>query len=192
MTAEEFACLLHAKRIGKGKWIARCPGHADKKPSLSITTGKQQPIVFCCLSQNCTPDSILNAMGLGWRDIVLGGTISPEIRQRLRDQERIRLLENRWLAFTLLKVIGYEDHAYWAAAGRKTDEEIEALRDKLDPERARRNKMQAAIEKHGWDGIWERYLATPKGQQASERYSRGCGRSTTENAPAIAKEGAYV
>ena len=40
MTANEFASLLNARRIGPGRWMAKCPGHPDRTPSLSIATGR--------------------------------------------------------------------------------------------------------------------------------------------------------
>ena len=57
--------------------------------------------------------------------------VSPEIRQRLKDQQYLKILENRWMAFTLLKVIGWENHDFWVYQASKTDYEIVSLRAKL-------------------------------------------------------------
>jgi hypothetical protein len=178
MTIEEFASILHAKKISKGSWSALCPAHPDRSPSLGIWRGDNrrgpQQIMFKCMSQGCSQESILNAVGLSWKDLMGEGEVPPEVKERLKDQARLRRLEGRWIAYEMLKVIGWENHAYWAAAERKTDEEIEALKDKLDPARARERKMKAAIAKYGWDAIWARFLKTDKGKSLSERYSREC------------------
>ena len=41
MTANEFALLPDARPLGARKWIARCPAHRDRNPSLSIGEGSQ-------------------------------------------------------------------------------------------------------------------------------------------------------
>ncbi len=37
MTADAFAGLLQARRVGRDRWQARCPAHDDRHPSLAIT-----------------------------------------------------------------------------------------------------------------------------------------------------------
>lgn len=90
MTAPEFAALLHAKQIRRGHWIAKCPSHADRRPSLSIAEGRKQPVVFRCMSQGCTQDEVLKAMGLTWRDLMGERPVTPELRGRLKDERELR------------------------------------------------------------------------------------------------------
>ena len=41
MTAKSFAeLLLRGRRIGKDRYVARCPAHPDRTPSLSIWVGE--------------------------------------------------------------------------------------------------------------------------------------------------------
>ena len=40
---------LNAKRVGKG-WIAKCPAHDDRNPSLSIGVGRNQKILLYCFT----------------------------------------------------------------------------------------------------------------------------------------------
>ena len=49
-TAAEIAKhLKKAKRAGDGSWVACCPAHNDKNPSLSITDveGRDTPLLHC-------------------------------------------------------------------------------------------------------------------------------------------------
>lgn len=46
-TAIEIARALGARAVGDG-WMARCPAHNDKTPSLSITSAQNgKPLIFC-------------------------------------------------------------------------------------------------------------------------------------------------
>lgn len=131
MTAADFASLLNARRIGRGKWIAKCPVHGDHRPSLSIGEGRKRPILFVCMSQGCSPESILQAMGLTWQDILGPRAVTPEIRHRLADQERIDSLERKSPLFSMLQVLEPRKRNYWATAQRNTEYEICMLRSKL-------------------------------------------------------------
>lgn len=95
MRADEFATLLQAKRLRRGHWIARCPAHKDSHPSLSIAEGRKHPVVFKCMSQGCTQDEVLRAMGLTWKDL-LGErpAMSPEVRGRLADEQTLHALHD--------------------------------------------------------------------------------------------------
>lgn len=69
MTARELATRLGAKRIGKDKWMAKCPAHPDKHPSLSIRVGRKVPVLLKCMSCGCEISAILAALGLKWADV---------------------------------------------------------------------------------------------------------------------------
>src|SRR3984957_9749351 len=47
MTAETIASALGGLRAGT-TWMARCPVHEDRSPSLSITTGKDGKVLVRC------------------------------------------------------------------------------------------------------------------------------------------------
>lgn len=46
-TATDIAHALEARQVGPGKWMARCPAHEDRTPSLSIREGDIAPLVHC-------------------------------------------------------------------------------------------------------------------------------------------------
>jgi putative DNA primase/helicase len=47
MTAETIARALGGRRAGR-TWMARCPAHEDRSPSLSIATGKDGKVLVRC------------------------------------------------------------------------------------------------------------------------------------------------
>jgi hypothetical protein len=90
MTASAFASLLDARSIGSGKWMARCPAHKDRSPSLSIGIGRDSRILANCLA-GCSLTAILRAMGLRLCDLFSPVPPSPEQRKKLeaqRERER--------------------------------------------------------------------------------------------------------
>jgi len=72
MTVDKVLALLERhgcrpRRAGAG-WVARCPAHDDRKPSLSVSQGRDGQILLHCFS-GCTLESILAALGLRWSDL---------------------------------------------------------------------------------------------------------------------------
>ncbi len=47
MTAETVAKALGGHKVGDG-WIAPCPAHDDRKPSLSVSPGNAGHVLVCC------------------------------------------------------------------------------------------------------------------------------------------------
>jgi hypothetical protein len=77
MTAEQIAEHLDAKRAGRSRWMAKCPAHADRLPSLSIGTGSDGRTLLNCHA-GCSVDSILNVSGLSRRDLFAGPPLSKK------------------------------------------------------------------------------------------------------------------
>ena len=55
------------KQTGEGRYIAQCPSHPDKRPSLSIGRGRGQVILYCFA--NCTPEDIVDSLSLQMSDL---------------------------------------------------------------------------------------------------------------------------
>ena len=92
-TADALAKALHGRKCGSG-WIARCPAHNDRHPSLSIAERDGKLLVYChagC-SQKATWDS-LRRMGL----VGDGGTYQTPLAP-VRRSEPDREAENRTTA----------------------------------------------------------------------------------------------
>jgi len=62
-----LARLDGARQIGTDRYVARCPAHEDRSPSLSIRITDDKLLVHCF--SGCAPDDILAAAGLAWSDL---------------------------------------------------------------------------------------------------------------------------
>ena len=164
MQASEFAALLHAKQLRRGHWIARCPAHPDKRPSLSIAEGRKHPVVFKCMSAGCTQDEVLKAMGLTWHDL-LGDRpkMTHEMSAHLQDEQTLRSLRD--LKRAVLSPAGaYLAEKQWRleALLRELDRRIIVLENSMNPAlqaiRGREAKTARFIRKWGMDKLWELFF----------------------------------
>lgn len=81
MTPEEFVQRLNnVKRTGPGRWVASCPAHEDRHPSMNVATGDDGKILFICRS-GCDQQAVIDVMGLKWSDLY------PESLNRIPFQE---------------------------------------------------------------------------------------------------------
>ena len=53
----------HVKKTGAGRWLARCPAHEDKSPSLSVRELDDSRILVHCFA-GCSVEEILAAVDL--------------------------------------------------------------------------------------------------------------------------------
>jgi hypothetical protein len=64
MTAETLlAHLDKVRRTGASRWIARCPAHDDKSPSLAVRELDDGRVLIHCFS-GCSAADVLRAAGL--------------------------------------------------------------------------------------------------------------------------------
>jgi hypothetical protein len=62
-TLVEIAERLHARRIRSDRWIAKCPAHADRAPSLTIASGREGRVLLHCFA-GCPLEAILLHAGM--------------------------------------------------------------------------------------------------------------------------------
>lgn len=67
--------LEGARRRGS-HWIARCPAHEDRHPSLSLSVGQGRCVLLHCFA-GCAPAAIVGALGLRMRDLYPEGRGLP-------------------------------------------------------------------------------------------------------------------
>jgi hypothetical protein len=96
-----LARLIGVRRNARG-WIARCPAHEDRSPSLSIGEGHDGRILLHCFG-GCTSDAVCDSLGLSLAELFPEpGTFQPKpsavrnaekqiqnLRCRLTPRERV-------------------------------------------------------------------------------------------------------
>ena len=55
--------LSKVRRTGNGQWIACCPAHEDKSPSLTIKHEADDTVLMHCFA-GCSVDAIVGAVGM--------------------------------------------------------------------------------------------------------------------------------
>ena len=69
MTADALLSHLEGiKRTGLGRWLARCPAHPDRHPSLAIRELPDGRILVHDFA-GCAVESVLSAVGLSFADL---------------------------------------------------------------------------------------------------------------------------
>jgi hypothetical protein len=89
MNAEAFVSLLDRPRQTNRGWIACCPSHKDRHPSLAITDGERGLLVKCWAG--CAVEDITEAMGLSVKDLFYdAGLDKAEHRAALKQRQAER------------------------------------------------------------------------------------------------------
>lgn len=90
MTIDEVLSALDGVRpVGPGKWVARCPAHDDRHPSLSVAEANGRVLLHCFAG--CSYRDILSALGLG-RDVGHAPRPAPRPTPKPKPPERQPLL----------------------------------------------------------------------------------------------------
>jgi len=63
-----LARLEAVRRTGPSSWMASCPAHEDRSPSLSIREGDDGRVLIYCFT-GCGAIEILDALGLDFADL---------------------------------------------------------------------------------------------------------------------------
>lgn len=65
MISDILPALEKVKQTRQGNWLACCPAHDDKTPSMTIHEAQDGRILVHCWA-GCSFEEIVNAVGLGW------------------------------------------------------------------------------------------------------------------------------
>lgn len=66
--ADFLSRLSRVHQSGRDRWMARCPAHADRGPSLSIRLAQDGRILLHCFA-GCGASDVVEAMGLTLSDL---------------------------------------------------------------------------------------------------------------------------
>ena len=89
--------LDKVKRMGGNQWMACCPAHEDKSPSLSIFENHDGRILVNCFA-GCGGSDVMTAIGLSLSDLYPDGALDnwfkgAQTRRSLRDKTSSIVLE---------------------------------------------------------------------------------------------------
>lgn len=87
--------LDKVRATGHSEWVACCPAHEDRSPSLSVKDTEDGRVLLHCFA-GCSAEDVLTSVGLTFADIM------PE---RVGTVERLKPL--RWNPRTVLEAIAH-------------------------------------------------------------------------------------
>lgn len=85
-----LARLDGVRQSGPDRWIARCPAHDDRDPSLSIRDAGDKVLVRC--HAGCSAESIVGALGLTLADLFAEALPTGTRQELARQHSRKDLL----------------------------------------------------------------------------------------------------
>jgi len=93
MSAEGLISRLdRVKRVGEGRWVARCPAHGDRSPSLSIRELDDGRVLLHDFG-GCSVESIVAAIGMELADLFPERTSGDRVPREKRPWSDRQLLE---------------------------------------------------------------------------------------------------
>ena len=84
MNAQDVLDRLEKVTGSKGKWMACCPAHQDKSPSLAVTETDDRVLVHCF--SGCDTQDVTAAIGLNLADLFYNKLAGAEITERKRQR----------------------------------------------------------------------------------------------------------
>lgn len=75
--------LQGVKSTGQNRWIAKCPSHQDKSPSLALSQDADGKVLINCFA-GCGTYEILQAVGLDWDAVFPEKMLTPAKPKKAR------------------------------------------------------------------------------------------------------------
>ena len=123
MNLDHIRSRLDGVRGNGSSFMAKCPSHSDKSPSLSVKDCGDRIVLHCFAG--CDTRDVLEAIGLSWGDL-FAESLPERITPSLRVEERRRLAKHYEIEFTILF------HAKHSSLTKPSDQpRIEKARDIL-------------------------------------------------------------
>lgn len=90
------------KRTGRGSWVACCPHHEDRTPSLSITEADDGRVLIHCHA-GCSVDQVVGSLGLSLVDLFPDdGAGRQPMQRRISHRQALELVKQEaalvWVA----------------------------------------------------------------------------------------------
>jgi len=101
--------LDRVKRAGPGRWIARCPAHEDRSPSLSIRECDDGRILLNDFG-GCHVESVVAAVGLTLEDLMPPRAIDNHVKRERKPFFPSDVFEIALREITIVAVIACDLH----------------------------------------------------------------------------------
>ena len=158
--AEDFVARLSGVRRSKDGWIARCPAHRDRNPSLSI--GEANGRILLCCHAGCTVESICAALRIKIGDLFRehkARSVTPPEQCNTATLTLTEYANAKKLPVDFLRKVGLTDCRYQSASvvripylDRRGDERGVRFRTALEGENRFRWRNGS---KPGLYGLWQ-------------------------------------
>lgn len=102
--ADVLGRLEKVKPNGSG-WMACCPAHEDRTPSLSVSEGSDGRVLLKCFA-GCSPEAIAGAIGLQVKDLFADDTLPPRRGMTVGELATLKQLPE-----SFLRELGLSDSA---------------------------------------------------------------------------------
>ena len=162
MTPDTIARSLRARKVGRGKWMGKCPAHQDRMASLSVTDMGDGRTRLHCFA-GCSQADVLASAGLQWKDLRRDfyGNVSTEIRGRFADERKLERLEARrkmfwWFAEWLpaCAEVGKRWPAEEQITQRTTNPFLDSFaKRRIHPLRTPEDRRLSRLNSYYWTGI---------------------------------------
>ncbi len=97
--------LEGVRETAPGRYIARCPAHDDRSPSLSIKDGDDGRVLIHCFA-GCETENVLASIGLTFSDVmperVAGDTPYKPVRNRISPRDALATLDHESLVVAII------------------------------------------------------------------------------------------
>ena len=112
------------KETGHGRFVARCPAHDDRSPSLAIKDGDDGRVLVHCFA-GCETEDVLSAIGLTFADVMperVGSDHSYKpLRNRISARDALATLDHESLVVAIIGADFLEhkeiDNETWSRLG---------------------------------------------------------------------------
>ncbi len=124
MLLDQILDLIGSVRKSGQGWMAKCPAHEDRSPSLSIREAEDRVLLHCF--SGCSVAAICGALGIGIRDL-FAENLSPvqwtQLQQARRERKQAdhkkkiqesRVIDARREAEALLRASQGQDISQWS------------------------------------------------------------------------------
>jgi hypothetical protein len=98
--SEALLSRLQGVKGRDGRWVARCPSHDDGSPSLTVKAMDSRVLIHCFAG--CTPETVLQSVGLSMSDLFADSKSQGDVKVELRKTANQSIAE--WVEMRMMQL----------------------------------------------------------------------------------------